>query len=129
MKSILLVDDSRSIRQMVSGTLRSKGYEVIEAENGQLGVEAAKGRKLDLILTDLNMPVLDGLGLTAKIRALPNHAKTPILLVTTESQLSKKQEAKRAGANGWVVKPIQPPRLVEVVAQVLARSEARRGGN
>ena len=122
MKSILLVDDSRSIRQLMSKTLQSSGYEIVEAENGQVGMEAAKSRNLDLVLTDLNMPVMDGLRFTKQVRSLPQHAKTPIILVTTESQLSKKQEAKVAGANGWIVKPIEPARLLEVVTQILNRS-------
>lgn len=124
MKSILLVDDSRSIRKLASSTLRGSGFDVIEAEDGKHGVEVAKSRDFDLVLTDLNMPNLDGVGLTMQIRALPHHTKTPILLVTTESQLTKKQAAKEAGANGWIVKPIQPTRLVEVVCQVLQRIEA-----
>lgn len=122
-KSILVNDDSRSIRKIVSTALRGAGYEVLEAENGEAGVEMAKGRELDLVLTDLNMPVLNGLGFTEKFRALPEHRETPVLVVTTESQLAKKEQAKAAGANGWIVKPIQPSRLIEVVEQVLAKSK------
>lgn len=116
---MLLVDDSKAIRELVSTALRSAGYRVCEAENGEAGVERASQSSFDLILTDLNMPVLDGLGLTRRVRSMPSHMKTPVLLVTTESQLSKKQEAKAAGANGWVVKPIQPHRLLEVVSRVI----------
>jgi two-component system chemotaxis response regulator CheY len=128
-KSILLADDSRSIRQIVSGALRTAGYEVIEAEDGQQGLQRAQERTFDLILTDLNMPMVDGLELTRGIRTLPQHSKTPILIVTTESQLSKKEDAKLAGASGWIVKPIQPKRLVEIVAQVIAKSEGCLHGN
>ncbi len=128
-KSILLADDSRSIRQLVSCHLRDAGYEVIEAENGQHGIELAKGKKLDLVLTDLNMPVLDGYGLTRGIRTLPEHRTTPILFVTTESKPERKAMGKEAGANGWITKPVEPSRLLEVVAHVLEQTEGATDGN
>ena len=128
-KSILLADDSRSIRHLVSTHLRDAGYSVIEAENGQQGIERAKGEDLDLVLTDLNMPVLDGYGLARGIRALPEHRSTPILFVTTEAKAEKKVLAKEAGANGWIVKPVPPARLLEVVSQVISKSEGARNGN
>lgn len=122
MATVLLVDDSRSIRLLVSETLRGEGHTVHEAENGQVGLELAREHALDLVLTDLNMPVMNGLELTRQIRCLPQHQATPILLVTTDSQLAKKQEAKVAGATGWVVKPIPPQRLLQVVNTVLAKT-------
>ena len=126
MNSILLSDDSRSIRQILTTTLRSSGYEVIDVENGQDAARVARDRDFDLILTDLNMPLLDGIGLTRELRTMPRHSQTPIIIVTTESQLAKKEKAKEAGANGWIVKPIQPPRLVQVVEQILAKTAGVR---
>jgi two-component system chemotaxis response regulator CheY len=119
MAEILVVDDSRSIRELTRQVLGSAGHEVVEAENGAVGFECAQARSFDLILTDLNMPVLNGLDMTRQIRSLRNHRKTPLLLVTTESQLSRKEEAKAAGATGWIVKPIPPQRLLQVVETVL----------
>ena len=124
MAKVLLADDSRSIRAMVTQTLREAGHEVFEAENGEKGVEVARSQPLDLVLTDLNMPVMDGLELTRRVREIPEHRRTPVLLVTTESQLSKKEQAKSAGATGWVVKPIPPQRLLEVVSKVLEKAAA-----
>ena len=121
MATIMLVDDSRSIRELVSHTLKDAGHQVLQAENGAQGVEIASKSDLDLVLTDLNMPVMNGIECTRGIRALPRHESTPILLVTTESQLKKKNAAKEAGANGWVVKPIPPQRLMQLVTKVLAK--------
>lgn len=120
MASILIVDDSRAIRQISSSTLRGAGFEVVEADDGNQGYERARRQKFELILSDLNMPDLDGINMTKKIRQLSNHRSTPILIVTTESQMAMKSDAKAAGANGWVVKPVEPKRLVEIVQQILA---------
>ncbi len=119
MKTALIVDDSTSIRQMVAFTLKEAGFAVLEAENGKVGCDAVSGRKVDLIITDLNMPVMDGLGLIREVRSKQENRYTPILMLTTESQASKKQEGKAAGATGWIVKPFHPTKLLDVIAKVV----------
>src|SRR5277367_2749683 len=105
MKRVLSVDDSSSIRQMVSFTLRGAGYEVAEAVDGRDGLAKAGGSRFDLIVTDLNMPNMDGLQLIAAVRKLPGYTFIPILMLTTESQAEKKDAGRKAGATGWIVKP------------------------
>lgn len=119
MKTALVVDDSISMRQMVAFTLTEAGFAVIEAGNGRDAADAVSSRKVDLVITDLNMPVMDGIGLIRVLRASQNNRFTPILMLTTESQASKKQEGKAAGATGWIVKPFNPTRLVEVISKVV----------
>lgn len=118
-KSILCVDDSASMRQMVRMTLAGGGYTVTEAVDGADGLAKAKAQGFDLVLTDLNMPNLDGLGLIRGLRALPAYKGVPIVFLTTESQADKKLEAKEAGATAWIVKPFQPDRLLALVGKVL----------
>jgi two-component system chemotaxis response regulator CheY len=118
-KVILAVDDSASIRQMVAFTLKSAGYEVVEAVDGMDGVEKAKARSVNLILTDQNMPRMDGLTLIKNLRALPQYKTTPILMLTTESSDAMKAQGKAAGATGWLVKPFDPQKLLEVVKKVI----------
>ncbi len=118
-KSILAVDDSASIRQMVGFTLKSSGYEVVEAVDGMDGLEKAKGKTFNLILTDQNMPRMDGLTLIKNLRAMPQYKTVPILMLTTESSDAMKQQGKAAGATGWLVKPFDPQKLVEVVKKVI----------
>ena len=118
-KTILAVDDSASIRQMVSFTLKSAGYEVVEAVDGMDGLEKAKARSVNLVLTDQNMPRLDGLGLTRKLRDHPQFKEVPILMLTTESSDLMKQAGRAAGATGWLVKPFDPDRLIEVIKKVI----------
>lgn len=118
-KTILAVDDSASLRQMVSFTLKTSGYEVIEAADGQDGLDKAKARTVDLILTDQNMPRMDGLTLIRTLRGLPQYRTTPILMLTTESSDAMKQQGRAAGATGWLVKPFDPQKLIEVVKKVL----------
>jgi two-component system chemotaxis response regulator CheY len=119
-KTALVVDDSVSMRQMVAFTLREAGYEVLEGTNGQEGLNALSGpERVDLIITDLNMPVMDGIGFIKGARALAGTRFTPILMLTTESQESRKQEGKAAGATGWLVKPFDPEKLLQVVAKVV----------
>lgn len=125
MQSILAVDDSQSMRQIVSFTLKSAGYEVVAAVDGEDAYERARDRAFDLVLTDQNMPRLDGIGLTRRLRSHPNFAVTPILILTTESSDQMKQAGRAAGADGWLVKPFDPNRLVEVVAKVLERARAK----
>jgi two-component system chemotaxis response regulator CheY len=118
-KTILTVDDSASIREMVSFTLRGAGYEVIEAVDGQDGLEKAKANVVNLVLTDHNMPRMDGLALIRSLRALPGYRTAPILMLTTESGADMKSKGKAAGATGWLVKPFDPSRLIDVVKKVL----------
>ncbi len=119
MPSILAVDDSASMRQMVTFTLQGAGYEVVEASDGEQALGIAKGRKVDLVLTDINMPKMDGIALIGALRALPSYKFTPILTLTTESTADKKQEGKAAGATGWIVKPFNPDQLLATIKKVL----------
>ena len=118
-KTILAVDDSASIRQMVAFTLKSSGYEVIEAVDGMDGLEKAKSKTFNLILTDQNMPRMDGLTLIKSLRAMPQYKTVPILMLTTESSDAMKQQGRAAGATGWLVKPFDPQKLIEVVKKVI----------
>ena len=118
MQSILAVDDSASMRQMVAFTLKSAGYNVVEAVDGQDAYEKANGRDFDLVLTDQNMPRMDGISLTKKLRENPKFKATPILILTTESSDQMKQAGRSAGATGWLVKPFSPEKLVELVQRV-----------
>ena len=119
MHSILAVDDSASMRQMVSFTLKSAGYNVVEAVDGQDAWEKAGGRSFDLVLTDQNMPRMDGISLTKKLRESPQFKTTPILMLTTESSDQMKQAGRAAGATGWLVKPFDPTKLIEVIQKVI----------
>lgn len=118
-KSVLTVDDSASIRQMVAFTLKTAGYEVLEAVDGQDGLAKAKSKGVDLVLTDQNMPKMDGLTLIKTLRGLPQYKTTPILMLTTESSDAMKTQGKAAGATGWLVKPFDPQKLLEVVKKVI----------
>lgn len=118
-KTILAVDDSGSLRQMVSFVLKEAGYGVIEAVDGQDGLEKAKQQTVDLVLADQNMPGLDGLGLVRALRGMKNYQNVPILMLTTESGDEIKAQGKAAGANGWLVKPFDPTRLTEVVGKLI----------
>ena len=118
-KTILAIDDSASIRQMVSFTLKSAGYEVIEAVDGMDGLDKAKAKSAHLVLTDQNMPRMDGLTLIRSLRELTSYARVPILMLTTEFSDEMKAKGKAAGANGWLVKPFDPQRLTEVVRKVI----------
>ena len=118
-KRILVVDDSQTMRQMVAFTLRESNFEVVEAEHGQDALAKLDGQKLDLIVTDLNMPVMDGITFIREVRSRPATRYLPILMLTTESQQEKKLAGKAAGATGWIVKPFDPPKLLTVIAKVL----------
>ncbi len=123
---ILAVDDSASMRQMVTFTLRSAGYEVVEASDGLEALEYAREHAVDLVLTDVNMPRMDGITLVGELRALDSYRLTPLLLLTTESSTERKLQGKQAGATGWMVKPFNPEQLLATLARVLgARSPAR----
>ena len=119
MTSILAVDDSASMRQMVSFTLKSAGYNVVEAVDGQDAWEKAGSGEFQLVLTDQNMPRMDGINLTRKLRENPNFKTVPILILTTESSDQMKQVGRSAGATGWLVKPFDPAKLLEVIKKVI----------
>ncbi|MBF0340290.1 MAG: response regulator [Magnetococcales bacterium] len=118
-KTIMTVDDSSSVRQMVGMTLKGAGFTVVEAVDGVDGLNKAKASAMDMIITDLNMPNMDGIALITALRAVPSYKFTPIVMLTTESQATRKQEGKTAGATGWIVKPFKPEQLLEVVKKVL----------
>jgi two-component system chemotaxis response regulator CheY len=118
-KTILIADDSASVRQMVGFTLKGAGYDVVEACDGQDAVAKSNGTKIHMVITDLNMPNMDGIELVRRMRADASHKFVPIVLLTTESQAAKKQEGKAAGATGWIVKPFKPEQLVAVVKKLL----------
>jgi two-component system chemotaxis response regulator CheY len=117
-KTILTVDDSATARQMVTFTLTGAGYDVIEAKDGQDALGKLE-QPLAMVVTDLNMPNLDGIGLIQHLRAHPGCKYVPIVVLTTESEAAKKQEARAAGATAWIVKPFRPEQLVAVVQKVL----------
>jgi two-component system chemotaxis response regulator CheY len=119
MQSILAVDDSASMRQMVSFTLKGAGYNVIEAADGQEALEKARAQQVDLVLTDQNMPRMDGITLVKQLRAMHAFAATPMLILTTESSEEMKAKGKAAGATGWLVKPFDPAKLLDVVKRVI----------
>ena len=119
MKQILTVDDSSSVRQMVSFTLRKAGYEVAEAVDGKDALAKIGKQKFDMIITDLNMPNLDGIQLIAAVRKLAGCSFIPILMLTTESQAEKKDAGRKAGATGWIVKPFNAEQLVSVVQKLV----------
>ena len=117
-KTILMVDDSPSVRQVVGLTLKGAGYQVLEAANGAEALTKALANKVHAVVTDLNMPVMDGLTFIRKYRAAPASNGVPIIFLTTESSAAVKEEAKQAGATGWMVKPFQPDQLLAVVRRV-----------
>jgi two-component system, chemotaxis family, chemotaxis protein CheY len=119
MQSILAVDDSASMRQMVAFTLKGAGYNVIEAADGQEALEKARAQQVDLVLTDQNMPRMDGITLVRQLRAMHTFAGTPMLILTTESSAEMKAKGKAAGATGWLVKPFDPAKLLDVVKRVI----------
>jgi two-component system chemotaxis response regulator CheY len=119
MRKIMIVDDSVSMRQMVGFTLRQGGFDVVEAEHGQDAMDKLQGSVVDLIITDLNMPVMDGITLIQNVRKLVSMKSKPILMLTTEGLAAKKEQGKAAGATGWLVKPFDPEKLLQTVAKVL----------
>jgi len=117
-KKILAVDDSKTMRDMVSFTLKGAGYDVVEAEDGLVALDRIGGSPVDLVITDINMPNMDGISLVKALRQNPAHSSTPILVLTTESDDGKKNEGRAAGATGWIVKPFEPEKLLKVVQKV-----------
>lgn len=120
MKSILAVDDSASIRSLVTYVLEQAGFEVVVAEDGEAALDCAIQNQFDLVLTDINMPKLDGIGLIKGLRTLPQYKYVPMLVLTTESDSEMKMKGKAAGATGWIVKPFDPDQLVTTIGKVLA---------
>jgi two-component system chemotaxis response regulator CheY len=118
-QSILAVDDSASMRQMVRFTLEGAGYQVLQAADGNEALEVARTRAVDLVLTDVNMPGMDGITLVRELRTLPAYKFVPMLVLTTESGAETKQRGKQAGATGWIVKPFNPDQLLATIARVL----------
>lgn len=118
-KHILIVDDSESIREVVIFTLENAGYMVSSAIDGQDALKHLNGQHLDMILTDLHMPNMDGIGLIREVRKLDKYKYIPILYLTTESQQSIKNEARQAGATGWIVKPFMPEKLIAAIGKII----------
>jgi two-component system, chemotaxis family, chemotaxis protein CheY len=119
MTRILAVDDSPSMRQMVSATLTSAGYEVEQAEDGVQALQLAARRRFDLVITDVNMPNMDGIALVRELRGQPDYKFVPLLILTTEATAERKMQGKSAGATGWLVKPFNPDRLLATIQKVL----------
>ncbi len=118
-KHILIVDDSESIREVVIFTLENAGYTVSSAVDGQDALKHLNGQHLDMILTDLHMPNMDGIGLIKEVRKLDKYKYIPILYLTTESQQSIKNEARQAGATGWIIKPFMPEKLIAAIGKII----------
>jgi two-component system chemotaxis response regulator CheY len=118
-KTILVIDDSASMRQMVSMTLRSAGYEVVEALDGKDALGKLDGRKFNLIVSDVNMPNMDGISFVQAAKQLPAYKFTPVIMLTTEGSDDKKQQGKAAGVRAWIVKPFQPPLLLDAVSKLV----------
>lgn len=118
-KHILIVDDSASVRQVVGITLRQAGYDVIEGNDGKDALSKLTGQKVHLIISDVNMPNMDGISLVRAVKQLPAYKFTPIVMLTTESQEAKKREGQEAGAKAWIVKPFKPDQLLGVVQKLV----------
>ena len=118
-RKIITVDDAATIRRMVSFTLRGAGHEVLEAADGSIALNLLQAQPVDLVITDVNMPNMNGIELTRQLRKLPSFSRTPVLFLTTESDPAKKAEGRAAGATGWIVKPFSQEQLLAVVAKLL----------
>lgn len=118
-KTVLIVDDSTSFRQVVGIALRNAGYSVVEAFDGRDALSKLDGRKINLIVSDVNMPVMDGITFVKAAKQLPAYKFTPVIMLTTESGEAKKNEGKAAGVRAWVVKPFQPPVLLDAVSKLI----------
>ncbi len=118
-KTIMIVDDSASLRQVVGIALKGAGYDVIEACDGRDALAKLTGQKVHLIISDVNMPNMDGITLVKEIKKHPNYKFTPVMMLTTESQEAKKAEGQAAGAKAWVVKPFQPPQMLDAVSRLV----------
>lgn len=126
-KTVLIVDDSSSLRQAVSFVLKEMGYDPIEACNGSDALGKLDGKRVHLIISDLNMPNMDGIAFVREVKKLPAHKFTPVIMLTTESGGTRRQEARAAGVSAWAVKPFEPSRLVELVSKLVMPCETKRG--
>ncbi|CAN1558113.1 CheY FOG, CheY-like receiver [Rhabdaerophilaceae bacterium] len=117
-KTVMTVDDSKTMRDMVTFTLKKAGFNVVEAEDGKLALDYLSKTPVDLVITDINMPNMDGITLVTRLRGLPAFRSVPILILTTEGGGDKKAEGRAAGATGWIVKPFSPDKLLQVVDKV-----------
>jgi two-component system chemotaxis response regulator CheY len=117
-KRVLTIDDSKTMRDMLMLTLSDAGYDVIQAIDGQDGIDVLGDDKVDVVITDINMPKMDGYEVIRNLRSNPTHKSTPILVLTTESDTEKKNLARDAGATGWMVKPFDPDQLVATIRKV-----------
>jgi two-component system chemotaxis response regulator CheY len=118
-KTILVIDDSASMRQMVAMTLRGAGFDVVEANDGKDALSKLDGRKFNLIVSDVNMPNMDGISFVKAAKQLPAYKFTPVIMLTTEGSDDKKQQGKAAGVRAWIVKPFQPPMLLDAVSKLV----------
>lgn len=118
-KTILIVDDSASLRQVVTIALKGAGYDVLEACDGKDALSKLTGQKIHLMISDVNMPNMDGITFVKEVKKLPNYKFTPIIMLTTESQADKKAEGQAAGAKAWVVKPFQPQQMLDAVSKLI----------
>lgn len=118
-KTIMIVDDSASLRQVVAIALKSGGYDVLEACDGKDALSKMPGQKINLIISDVKMPNMDGISFVKQVKQLPNYKFTPIIMLTTESQEGKKQEGQAAGAKAWVVKPFKPEQMLSAVSKLV----------
>jgi two-component system, chemotaxis family, chemotaxis protein CheY len=118
-KTVMIVDDSASVRQVVTLALKGAGYEVIEGADGKDALGKLKGQKVHLIISDVNMPNMDGITFVKEVKKLPDYKFTPIIMLTTESQEEKKQEGQAAGAKAWIVKPFQPDQMLNAVSKLI----------
>jgi two-component system, chemotaxis family, chemotaxis protein CheY len=118
-KKILIVDDSSSVRTVARMALREKGYEVLEAANGQEALAKLDSERCNLVISDVNMPVMDGITLLKEIKRHPNYKFTPVIMLTTEAGEDKKQEGRAAGAKAWITKPFQPQSLIDAVSKLI----------
>lgn len=118
-KQIMIVDDSASLRQVVSIALTNAGYETIEAEDGAQALNQLDGKKIHLVICDVNMPIMDGISFVKKVKQMPNYRFLPIIMLTTESGENRKLEGQAAGARAWVVKPFKPEQMLEAVSKLI----------
>lgn len=119
-KTILIVDDSSSVRSVVGIALRGAGYDVIEACDGVDALSKMTGQKIHLVISDVNMPNMDGITYVKELKKLPSYKFTPVCMLTTEAEPAKMQEGKAAGAKAWIIKPFQPPKLLDAVSKLVA---------